>query len=83
MTAPVSGHLVLADDVIGELLLSVRAVISKAARADFPRSVADDPSCAQADLAVRGVEGGLKPQSGTFTSTRHSSLIRSMFARVV
>jgi len=43
MTVALSGYSVFFGNVLSELSLSLRAVVSKAARADFMRPIADDP----------------------------------------
>jgi len=83
MTAAGSVGLIFTRDVFGERPFSPFAVISKAARADFTRSVTDDPCGAPDKVSVAVPFFWFEPQSGSFCMTRHFSLISSIARSVV
>src|SRR5436190_23273733 len=46
-------------------------------------AIEDDPRCATENFAALAPSGRTEPQAGTFASTRHKALIRSILAKVV
>jgi hypothetical protein len=83
MTAAVAADFIFCGDVLGERPFSPFAVISSAARADFTRSITDDPRRASDKSSVAVALFRFEPQSGPFCWTRHFSLISSIARRVV
>jgi hypothetical protein len=83
MTAALSIGLVLGGEVLAEGSLGARAIFWSAARADFARSISDDPNRALAEGAIGVSVFGAKPETDAFCGTRHSALIFSMAASVV
>ena len=75
MTSALAGDLVSDGNVFSEGFVSAFAVISSAARADFARSVADDPCRVADDLAVAVMFGGLSQSLIPLLGPRHFSLI--------
>ena len=78
VTVFVAGDLVFAGDVLGEGSFSSRAVLSSAARADFARSVADDPGCVADEVAAGVTLFGFEPEPCAFCWSRHLSLMDSI-----
>ena len=71
------------DWILSECPLSLFNFAFAETSAALGRTVPDDEYGASDDSSLLVTSGGLKPQPGTFASTRHSSLIRSMLAKVV
>ena len=83
MTTAGSVWLVLIGEMLAERALGSRAIFCRAARADFARSLSDDPDRPLSDPAVGVSPFWPKPQAGAFPWTRHNSLISSIAASVV
>jgi hypothetical protein len=66
----------------GQALFRFASLALKASCGDVLVAIDDDPHGAGNNSAVSAASRS-EPQSGTFALTRHSSLIRSMFASVV
>ena len=79
MTTAFARRLVLAGDVVGKGPLSAFAVASSAARADFTRSVSDDPCCVPDEPPAGVALFWFKPEPCAFAWSRHvESLMSSM-----
>jgi hypothetical protein len=83
MTAAFSVGLVLGREVLAEGSLGARAIFWRAARADFTRSISNDPNRALSERAVGVSVLGTKPETDSFWGTRHKALIFSISASVV
>ena len=83
MTAAGTVWLVFVGEVLAKRALGAGAILWRAARADFVRSVSDDPHRPLSERAVGVPLLGSKPQASAFPWTRHSALISSIAASVV
>src|ERR1700722_16678044 len=83
MTAAGTVWLVFVGEVLAKRALGARAILWRAARADFARSVSDDPHRPLSERAVAVSLLGSKPQASAFPWTRHGALISSVAASVV
>jgi hypothetical protein len=78
MTATGTIWLVFVGEVLAKCALGAGAILWSAARADFARSVSDDPHRPLSERAVGVSLLGAKPQASAFLWTRHSALISSI-----
>ena len=83
MTTPGAIGLVLVGKMLSEDAFGARAIFRSAARANFARSVSDNPHRAFAERSVRASLFGTEPEASSFCGTRHSALISSIAASVV
>jgi hypothetical protein len=83
MTAAGTVWFVFVGEVLAKRALGARAILWRAARADFARSVSDDPHRPFSERSVGVPLLGAEPQASAFPWTRHSALISSIAASVV
>jgi hypothetical protein len=83
MTAAGAAWLVLVGEVLTKGTLGARAIFCKAARADFARSISNDPDRPLSERTIRVPVFGPKPEASALPWTRHAALISSIAASVV
>ena len=83
MTAAGSVWLILVSEIFADDALGPCAILRSAARADFARSIADDPDSPFAERAIGFSLFGTQPEPDSFCGTRRRDLMRSMAASAV